>query len=88
MTTTITHPGEYVTTCSVTPLTIVALAYGRTLEAIGYARDLLEPMQQPQPDDLAALVDKAIRSWQEGKAKAARASLEQAAALAPKMGYL
>lgn len=70
------------------PLTSVALAYGRTLEAIGYARDLLEPMQQPQPDDLAALLDKAIRSWQEGKAKAARASLEQAAALAPKMGYL
>jgi DNA-binding SARP family transcriptional activator len=70
------------------PLIGVALAHNRTLEAIEHARALLEPMQQHLPDNLAAVVDKAVRSWEESKTEAARSSLEQAIALAQELGYL
>jgi tetratricopeptide (TPR) repeat protein len=70
------------------PLAGVALAQNRTLEAIEHTRVLLDPTQQHLPDDLTALVEKALESWKEGKAEAAHASLDRALALAQELDYL
>jgi tetratricopeptide (TPR) repeat protein len=66
----------------------VAVADDRIGEAIEHMRGLLAPTQQPPPESLAALVEQAIRAWDEGRPEIARTHLEQAIPQARELGYL
>ena len=66
----------------------VALARGRTAEAVEAAAALLEPLQQRPPGELEAAIQEAAGAWQQGRARAAHASLEGASQLARELGYL
>ncbi len=70
------------------PLISIALARDQLSAAIDDARLLLAPQQQPLPDALRATVEAATQAWDSGRLGAARAHLQQAAALAGEMGYL
>jgi hypothetical protein len=66
----------------------VALAHNQMPEAIEYAQGMLESTQQYLPAPLAAAVETAIRSWNEGHPQAARAELDRATTLAQELHYL
>jgi tetratricopeptide (TPR) repeat protein len=70
------------------PLISVGLARNRPNEAIDYARALFEPDQQPVPDELAAVVQKAITAWEKGESEIAGQYLERATQLARELAYL
>jgi class 3 adenylate cyclase/tetratricopeptide (TPR) repeat protein len=70
------------------PLIGVALTQERIAEAIECIRILLEPKQQPLPDELAAVVKQAIGAWEQAQVKMARAHLHRAVRLAQETGYL
>jgi DNA-binding SARP family transcriptional activator len=52
------------------------------------ARALLEPTQQRLPDALTAVLEKAIKAWEEGASDRAHASFDRGLELAQEFGYL
>ncbi len=70
------------------PLIGVALAQGKDDEAICYVRLLLDPTQQPPPEQLRELLEAALQAWDTGQQQEAHALLRQAAPLAEARGYL
>jgi tetratricopeptide (TPR) repeat protein len=70
------------------PLIGICLAQHRTAEAIDFARKLLAPTTQPQPETIARSLQEAIQAWEQGQPEQAFSSLTQAAALAEPLGYL
>ncbi len=70
------------------PLTAVALAQGRIVDAVACARALLAPTQQRLPDNLAVPLAAAIQAWDAGDKTAARTTLIRVAQLAQQSGYL
>ncbi len=72
---------------AVWPLVGINLAQQRIADAIDYARLLLDPRTQPQPEPLAALLQSAIHAWEQDQPEQASADLTQAARLAEPLGY-
>ncbi|MCX9076600.1 MAG: hypothetical protein OIN84_01355, partial [Candidatus Methanoperedens sp.] len=70
------------------PLMRVRLLQGNIAESIELARELLNPVIQPQPDDMAAELEAAIRAWDSDDTDAAAQHFEQACSLARVEGYL
>jgi hypothetical protein len=71
---------------AVWPLVGSSLDQMRIADAVDYARLLLDPKTQPQPDALAALIQDAIQAWEQAQPEQAYALLTQAAELAEPMG--
>ena len=55
---------------AVWPLIGIYLAQNRTAEAIEFARMLLAPTTQPQPETIAALLQAAIQAWEQEPVRA------------------
>jgi hypothetical protein len=70
------------------PLIGVAMAEDQLSEAVAYAQTLLEPHQQPMPEELTTAVEDAIQAWAEGEPELARTHLGRALELAQEMRYL
>ena len=74
------------------PLIGLALADQQTdqhiAEAIAYARLLLDPAQNPQPDELAQPLTAALAAWDAGRPDDAITLLRQTLPLATGLGYL
>jgi hypothetical protein len=70
------------------PVLGVAVVEAHIAEAIELVRALLDPARQPPPAALAAMLEEAIGSWDQGQPDVARAHLQQASGLAQEMGYL
>jgi len=70
------------------PLLAIALADGEDGDAIGHARALLHPEQQPLPDALRRPLTLAIESWERGDAEGARMHLRTASDAARDGGYV
>jgi DNA-binding SARP family transcriptional activator/predicted negative regulator of RcsB-dependent stress response len=70
------------------PLAAVAFAWDRTSEAIKFVRALLEPTQQCLPDDLTAVVQNAVKAWEEDEQRVAHTYLALALESAQELGYL
>ncbi len=70
------------------PLIGVALAQDQISEAVEYARGLLDPKEQPQPDALKAIIEEAIGASDQGQREKAKARLNRAAQMAGEIGYL
>ena len=70
------------------PLIGVMLTQEKTSEAISYVRLLLDPTQQPQPEQLASLLTAALQAEENGQQTEAQNLLRQAAELAGPLGYL
>lgn len=70
------------------PLLGVTLIQGRLAEAIAYARLLLDPELQPPPEQLGALLEVALRTWENGAQEEARALLQECARAARQTGHL
>ena len=70
------------------PMMGVALAEKRGADAVQYAGMLLDPEQQRLPDELTGLLEAAVQSGEANQPETAYSYLEQAIALAQKMGYL
>lgn len=70
------------------PLMGVALAQEKLTEALDRAHMLLDPTQQPPPEQLGALLEAALQAWDAGQQEEALALLQQAAHIAEEMGYL
>jgi len=70
------------------PLIGVALAQDQISEAVEYARVLLDPQEQPQPDVLKAIIEEATEASDRGQQEKAKACLNRAAQLAGEIGYL
>ena len=73
---------------AVWPLLAISLAEGRGANAIGYARELLNPTAQPQPEEIAIPLQAAINAWDQGQTESAILQLTKAAELAEPLGYL
>ncbi len=83
-----TMQGQLLNWVAVWPLIGICLAQNQIAEAVDYARKLLIPTQQPQPEVLAAPLQAAIQAWEQAQPERAYVCLTQAAALAEPMGYL
>lgn len=70
------------------PLIGVLLAQEKFADALASVRMLLDPTQQPLPEEMSALLELALRVWDAGQAEEARVLLKQATSLAASMGYL
>jgi hypothetical protein len=70
------------------PLIAVALARDRVLEAVDYARPLLDPTQERMAESVERQVEAAIAAWDRGEAELARERLARAVELAEETGYL
>jgi tetratricopeptide (TPR) repeat protein len=70
------------------PLLAVALGQGGVDQALGYARALIDPSQQPPRSPLAAVLEGAVGAGEQGQVEAARSHLARAVELAQEMGYL
>jgi eukaryotic-like serine/threonine-protein kinase len=66
----------------------ISLAQMRIADAVDYARLLLDPKTQPQPETLAVSLKAAIQAWEQEQPEVAHACLIQAAELAEPLGYL
>jgi len=66
----------------------VALAQNQISTAIEYARALLDPKQKRLPDALTAVLESAIKTWEEGETETTNTYLNQAIELAQKLNYL
>jgi tetratricopeptide (TPR) repeat protein len=73
---------------AVWPLIGICLAQDRTAEAIDFARMLLAPTTQPQPETIAAHLLAAVQAWEQEQPEQSYASLSLAAGLAEPLGYL
>jgi hypothetical protein len=51
-------------------------------------RLLLDPTQQPPPEQLSTLLEAALQAWDAGQQEEALAFLQEAVPLAKNMGYL
>ncbi len=70
------------------PLIGVALTQEKIAEAMHYVRILLDPTQQPPPEQLQVRLVASLQAWDAGQQEEARALLQKAAPLAEQMGYL
>jgi hypothetical protein len=70
------------------PLIGVALTQEKLTEAMDSVRMLLDPTQQPPPDQLSTLLEAALQAWDTGQQEEARTFLQEAVPLAKNMGYL
>ncbi len=70
------------------PLIGVVLAQEKIAEAMNYVHMLLDPTQQPPPEQLNALLAPALRAWDAGQQEEAYGLLQQAVPIAEQMGYL
>ncbi|MGH2486886.1 MAG: hypothetical protein ACRDHE_12825, partial [Ktedonobacterales bacterium] len=70
------------------PLIGIALARSQPTAAIADARPLLDPSQQPPPEDLRVTIEAALRAWDAGQEDEALALLQRAASAATALGYL
>ena len=70
------------------PLVAVAAAQGQTCAAAEMLEGLLDPSQQPPPEALVAVVEKAVRAAKNEESEALSPCLGQALALAGELGYL
>jgi DNA-binding SARP family transcriptional activator len=70
------------------PLLAAVLGRGTLDDALGHARSLIDPGQQPPRIPLAAILEDAIAAGEEGLVEAARSHLARAVELAQEMGYL
>jgi hypothetical protein len=70
------------------PLLGVALAQENIAHAIDYAQILLDPEQQPPPEEFSRLLESALQAWNAGKREEASGLLQQVAPLAQQRGYL
>jgi len=71
------------------PLIGVALTQEKIAEAMDYVRMLLDPTQQPPPEQLSALLKAALQAWDAGQRDEAHELLQQQTLpLAREMGYL
>jgi hypothetical protein len=70
------------------PLIAAALGQNDVGQAIEYARALLIERQHPLPQELAAITQKAIQSWQNNQPERARADIERAVQIAHEFGQL
>jgi DNA-binding SARP family transcriptional activator/predicted ATPase len=70
------------------PLIGVALAQERIADTLKCTRLLLDPYQQPPPEQLRTLLAAALQAWESEQQDEARALLKQAVPLAEQMGYL
>ncbi len=66
----------------------IALRQDRFGDAVEAARAMLGPPQQRQPDDLSAVLEEALRSWEKQDIERAQGFLEQAVRLAQERGFL
>ena len=70
------------------PLIGVAFTQEKPTEAIDYVRLLLDPTQQPPPEQLSTLLEAALQTWDAGQQEEVRTLLQQAIPLAEDLGYL
>ena len=70
------------------PLLAVALDQSTIDDALGHARSLIDPEQQPQRSPLVAVLQDALTAGEQGQTEAARSHLVHAVELAQEMGYL
>ncbi len=83
-----TPQAQMLTWVAVWPLVAIRLAYQQVAEAVEYARLLIHPKTQPQPEAIAARLQAAIQAWEQGQPEQASTELTQAAALAEPLGYI
>ncbi len=70
------------------PLMGAAIVQDKIAVAIDNVRMLLDPTQQPPPEQLKGLLEGAVQAWDTGKQDEASALLLQAVPVAETMGYL
>lgn len=70
------------------PLLGAALVQEQLAEVMSYVRMVLEPTQQPPPEQLKTFLEAALQAWEAGQQEDARVVLQQAVPLAKQMGYL
>jgi DNA-binding SARP family transcriptional activator len=70
------------------PLIGVMLTRERVAEAMTFVRMLLDPTQQPLPEQLSTLLVTALQAWESAEQERASALLQQAASAAQLTGYL
>jgi len=70
------------------PLIGIMLTQEKFAEAMNYVRMLLDPTQQPPPEQLHVLLEAALQAWDAGQQQEARSLLQQTVPLAEQMGYL
>ena len=73
---------------AVWPLLAVALLDSDIAKSVEYARELLNPAYQPQPDAVAELLQSAILAWEQDQPQQCAAFFEQAREKAFGMGYV
>jgi tetratricopeptide (TPR) repeat protein len=73
---------------SLWPLIGVMLTQEKFANAMDYVRMLLDPTQQPPPEQLRVPLKAALQAWDAGQQDEARSLLQQAVPLAEQMGYL
>jgi tetratricopeptide (TPR) repeat protein len=73
---------------AVWPLLGISLDQKRIGDAVEFARLLLNPKTQPQPEAIAASLQSAITAWEKGQLEQAYADFTQAASLAEPLGYI
>ena len=70
------------------PLIGVALVQEKLAEAMDWVCMLLDPAQQPPPEQLTALLEGALQAWDAGQQDTAHSLLQQVVPLAREMNYL
>ena len=70
------------------PLLALALAQGRFSDAIDFARRLIAPVQLRLPDEIAEVLEDAVREGEQEHPERARERLEHAVGMAREAGYL
>ena len=73
---------------AVWPLVGISLTQQRISDAVAYARLLLDPETQPQPESLATVLQAAVQAWEQDRSEQAYVWLTHAAELAEPLGYL
>ena len=66
----------------------MALAQEKFAVAIDYVYALLDPTQQPPPEELEMVLEAALQAWKINQQDKATNLLQQAASLATQMSYL
>ncbi len=70
------------------PLIAVAVQEGQISPAIDYVRRLLDPAQQPLPEALTDLLERAVQAWGKGETETVHRYLEESIVVAQQMCYL
>ena len=69
------------------PLLAVAVEMDQVEQAIGFARDLLDPRYQPLLGELPDLLRKSVNKWEENDPESSRAILQAFCAQSARLGY-